>query len=142
MPELLENNEALPPRPRDVAKDLALKGLSAHEIRRELQKQFETGIPDVAALEGVIREVDAAGHAIGPPPGRIFPGIVGGMAVLMGTGSLWMGLGSGMRFPAVLGGTALILGLVLLFRPQSARSDANPLFDSTLPDFRGKNRRN
>ncbi len=130
------------PRLRDVARELALEGLSAHEIQRKLRERFAAGIPALSALERIIRETDAAGQAMGPPPEKIFPRILGSVAILMGSGALYMGNGIGGRYsPAGFGGVAVILGLVLLFRPQWAGRDAYPHFDFTWSGLLRKNRR-
>lgn len=104
---------------KELAKTLAAEGHSATKIRTELDEQGFEGLLGHIEIESLVIAAGAAKNLVPSRPSRLWPRVVGLIAVLLGLGGIALGgLGIGGRYsPAGLGATALILGLILLIKP-------------------------
>ena len=103
------------------AKDLAFEGLSASEIKPQLENEGMGWILDEEEIERIVIEVRAAQDLIPKRPSKKWPRIVGFIAILAGIVAFQMddsGMPSSQRYsPAGFGITSLILGIILVVKP-------------------------
>lgn len=110
----------------DRARDLAMKGLSAGEIHRELVKEDMGHLLHPTEIQRLLLKTDMVRY-LHPRPRRFhFARCVGVLAVVLGLGGILLGFTSpGMRKhgPGKLGTIALVLGIVLIVRPSASETE-------------------
>jgi hypothetical protein len=110
----------------DRAKDLAMNGLSAGEIHRELVKEGMGHPLHPSEIQRLMLKVDMVRY-LPPKPQRFhFARCVGVIAVVLGLGAILLGYSSpGMRKrgPGRMGVIALVLGIVLVAKPSASKTE-------------------
>lgn len=108
----------------DAAKDLALEGLSAAMIRTKLEERGFGGLLEQEEIESIITEIVAVRNLVPQRPSRIWPRVVGVIAILMGLGGIALGGSQSARYsPNGYGLWAVILGIVLVIKPGWSNED-------------------
>jgi hypothetical protein len=103
----------------ELARELAMEGRSANEIRKMLEKQGFDGVLHQVELEKIVIQVRAALSLVPTRPSKVWPRFIGIIAVFMGIGGMAIGGGGGgSRYsPGGLGFWAVIAGIVLIIKP-------------------------
>lgn len=110
----------------DKAKDLAMRGLSAGEIHRELVKEDMGHLLHPTEIQRLLLKTDMVRYLHPKPQGFHFARCVGVLAVVLGLGAILLGFTSpGMRKhgPGKMGAIALVLGIVLIAKPSTSKTE-------------------
>jgi hypothetical protein len=106
---------------REVIDEMAMKGLSAAAIGKELKKK---------SMDGVIDRFEIEQQSLLPRrPSKTLPRIVGAVALLAGIAAIAIGssgaeISVGRRYsPARYGIVAVVLGLILIVKPGLSGED-------------------
>ncbi len=108
------------------AKELALQYGNANKVAQCLEKEGLAGFLERSELESIITETEFIRHLLPAKPKKLFPRILGVIAVIMGIAA--MSLGGGIPAvrgysPGVYGIAAIVLGLILIIKPAAAKTD-------------------
>lgn len=112
---------------RELVESLALKGATIRTIQKQLEKEDLGKWITPFEIEQIMLRAEAVKGILPHQPGTLLPRVIGGGAVLMGFGAMWLGTGGfhvpGRYSPAGYGVIALVLGIVLILKPTSSRGD-------------------
>ncbi len=111
----------------DAIKDLALKGLTATDIQRILEKREILVELDQAEIDAIITEVKAGMNLVPERPSRVWSRVIGIIAILLGFAGLAIGTLNSVQVrrysPAGGGLLAVILGTILVIKPSWSDED-------------------
>lgn len=110
---------------RVVIDEMAMKGLSAAAIGKELKKKSMDGVIDRFEVEQRVTKVRALQSLLPRRPSKTLPRIVGAVALLAGIVAIAIGggLGGGRYSPGRYGLVAVVLGLILIVKPALSGED-------------------
>ena len=112
---------------REVIDAMAMKGLSAAAIGKELKKKSMDGVIDRFEIEQRVTKVRALQSLLPRRPSRTLPRIVGAVALLAGIAAIGSrgadGVGGRRYSPARYGIVAVVLGLILIVKPGLSGED-------------------
>ncbi|WP_035612784.1 hypothetical protein [Haloferula sp. BvORR071] len=102
---------------KDLAKDLAAKGLNKTKIKKELEKQGMAGLLQDYDLEVIMAQAGSAREIMRKSPGTLIYRVVGVAAILGGLWIIFWMYGGNFSSRGIM---LLIAGLVLTFKPEYA----------------------
>ena len=108
---------------------MAMKGLSAAAIGKELKKKSMDGVIDRFEIEQRVTKVRALQSLLPRRPSKTLPRIIGVVALLAGIAAIAIGSSGsegagGRRYsPARYGIVAVVLGLILIVKPGLSGED-------------------
>ncbi len=114
---------------REVIDGMAMKGLSAAAVGKELKKKSMDGVVDRFEIEQRVTKVRALQALLPRRPSKTLPRIVGAVALLAGIAAIAIGssgaeVSVGRRYsPARYGIVAGVLGLILIVKPGLSGED-------------------
>ena len=114
---------------REIIDEMAMKGLSAAAIGKELKKKSMDGVIDRFEIEQRVTKVRALQSLLPPRPSKTLPRIVGVVALLAGIAAIAIGsrgadgVGGRRYSPTRYGIAAVVLGLILIVKPGLSGED-------------------